>query len=90
MIKNFDYVVNGTSMHFCVTLAEGTQGHRAIITRAEDPRTLVMIDVGGFIEKIKSEIESPEAFLDDAVKRAQKDGLIERALATGEIQTGAL
>jgi hypothetical protein len=39
---------------------------------------------------IKAEIEAPETFVANAVRKAQQEGLIERALATGEVLTTTL
>lgn len=92
MIKTFSHPIDGEPQSFCITLAEsGIQpGTRALISRAETPETLVIIEPGGPLASIKVRLESPEAFLDDALRKALAESLIEKALATGEVQTGQL
>jgi hypothetical protein len=45
----------------------------------------VIIEAAGIIGAIKAEVEAPETFVAEAVRKALREGLIERALASGEI-----
>lgn len=89
MIKTFVHPINGKDQDFCVTLAEG-ENMRAIISAAESPETLVIMEAGGTLSSIKVRFEAPEDVLEDAIRKAKESGLIERAIALGEIQTGQL
>lgn len=89
MIKTFVHAINGKNQDFCVTLADG-ETTRAIISAAESPETLVILEADGALSAIKVRFESPEDVLDDAIRKAKESGLIERAIALGEIQTGHL
>jgi hypothetical protein len=90
MIKTFEQIVQGQAIQLCASFGEGAERHRAIISAAESAKTLVIIEVAGLFETIKVGMESPEQFLDQAIQKAQKDGLIERAVTSGEVQTGKL
>ncbi len=48
------------------------------------------MDVTGVLGVLKSAIESPDEFLDHAVRKATEDGLIDRALRSGEPQSGSI
>jgi len=89
MIKTFVHSINGKNQDFCVTLADG-ETTRAIISAAESPETLVIMEAGGALSAIKVRFEAPEDLLNDAIRKAKDSGLIERAIALGEIQTGHL
>jgi len=89
MIKTFVHPINGKNQDFCVTLADG-EATRAIVSAAESSETLVILEAGGALSAIKVRFESPEEVLDDAIRKAKDSGLIERAIALGEIQTGHL
>lgn len=90
MIKTFEQIVRGQPMQLCASFGEGPERHRAIISAGASAKTLVVIEVTGLLETIKVGMESPEHFLEQAIQKAQADGLIERAVETGEIQTGTL
>ncbi len=90
MIKNFVHTVNGRNLDFCATLGDGPDGTRAIISAAESPETLVIMEAEGALSAIKIRLESPETMLDDAIRKAKDAGLIERALETGVPQNGSL
>jgi hypothetical protein len=90
MIVNFEHTVHGTVMQFCASLGEEATPHRVIISRADSAETLVILDASGLIGTIKAEIEEPETLLADAIRKVQGDGLIERALDSGEIQQTSL
>ncbi len=74
-------------MQFCASIAEGGGPQRVIISRADSAESLVIVEVGGIIGAIKAEVEAPDA---DAVRKAQQEALIERALETGTVQTTSL
>jgi hypothetical protein len=74
-------------MKFCASIADGGGPQRVIISRADSAESLVIVGASGIIGTIRAEIEAPENFVADAVRKAQQDGLIERALQTGEVQT---
>ena len=44
----------------------------------------------GLIGAIKAEIEEPEKLLENAIRKVQEEGLVERALDTGQIQETSL
>lgn len=90
MIKNFVHTIDGRNRDFCATLGEGPDGQRAIISAAESPETLVIMQAEGTLSTLKARLESAEALLDDAIEKARDGGLIERALESGTIQTGRL
>jgi hypothetical protein len=85
MIQTFEQTVDGQSMQFCATIADGDSPHRVIISRADTAKSLVIIEATGIISSIKAEVEAPETFLADAVRKAQAESLIERAMQTGEV-----
>lgn len=90
MIQAFDYTIGGTVMQFCASLGEGPMHHRVIISRADTAETLVILDASGLLSAIKVEIEEPDKLVGDAVRKAQSDRLIEKALETGVIQETTL
>ena len=90
MIKTFTHMADGKPVQLCATLGEGQSAHTAIISWAESAETLVIIEVTSLLETIKAGIEAPASFLDDAVRKAEHDGLIDRAIQSGEIQKGTL
>jgi hypothetical protein len=90
MIKTFAHTINGQRQEFCATVAEGSDVARAMISTKESPETLVIMQADGTLSAIKAKLESTEAMIDDAIRKVQATDLIERALATGEIQTGSL
>jgi hypothetical protein len=90
MIQNFDQTIDGQVMQFCASLGEGPTHHRVIISEADSATTLVILDASGLLGTLKAEIEEPVALLADAVRKARDEGLIERALRTGEIQEASL
>jgi hypothetical protein len=90
MIQTFEQTIDGQSMQFCASIADGGSPQRVIISRAETAKSLVIVEASGIIGAIRAEVEAPESFLADAVRRAQEEGLIERALATGNVLTTTL
>ncbi|CAG9231114.1 conserved hypothetical protein [Paraburkholderia tropica] len=89
MIQNFDFNVGGTTGQFCASLAEdGTR--RVLISAADTAKTLVILDASGLLGALKAELEEPEQLVAHAIRKAQSEGLIARALATGEIQETSL
>jgi hypothetical protein len=90
MIQTFEQTIDGKPVQFCATIADGGSPQRVIISRADSAKSLVIVEASGIIGAIKAEIEAPESFVADAVRKAQEEGLIERALASGEILTTTL
>jgi hypothetical protein len=90
MIQTFEQTIAGQPMKFCASIADGGGPQRVIISRADSAESLVIVDATGIIGAIRAEIEAPENFVADAVRKAQAEGLIERALQTGEVQTVSL
>lgn len=90
MIKTFEQTIGGNTVQLCASLGEGPTPHRVIISLADTAKTLVIFDASGLLGIIKAEIEAPETLLTDAIQKAQNDGLIERAIDTGEIQEATL
>jgi hypothetical protein len=90
MIQSFEQTIGGKVMQFCASLGEGPTPHRAIISLADSAKTLVILDASGFISTIKAEIEEPEKLIADAVIKVESEGLIARAIETGEIQEASL
>jgi hypothetical protein len=90
MIQEFDQTVGGKPVKLCASLGEGPTPHRVIISMAESAKTLVILDASGLISTIKAEIEEPEKLLENAIRKVQDEGLVERALDTGEIQEATL
>ncbi|WP_322046708.1 hypothetical protein [Paraburkholderia sp. J67] len=89
MIQNFDYNVGGKTGQFCASLAEdGTR--RVLISTADTAKTLVILDSTGLLGTLKAELEEPDRLIAHAINKAQKEGLIERALSTGAIQEASL
>lgn len=89
MIQNFDFNVGGKTGQFCASLAEdGTR--RVLISTADTATTLVILDATGLLGALKAELEEPAQLIDHAIRKAQDDGLIERALSTGAIQETSL
>lgn len=90
MIQTFEHVIGGERMRFCASIAEGGGPQRVIISRADSAESLVIVQADGIIGTIRAEVEAPDTFVADAVRKAQQDALIERALETGEVQTTSL
>ncbi|WP_028220749.1 hypothetical protein [Paraburkholderia oxyphila] len=89
MIENFDFNVGGKVGQFCASLAEeGTR--RVLISAADTAKTLVIFDASGLIGTLKAELEEPDRLIAHAIRKAQTEGLIERALSTGAIQEAPL
>lgn len=90
MIQSFEQQIDGRPMHFCASFGEGESMHRVIISRDDSAETLVVFDASGLIGTLKAEMAAPEQLLTDAIRKASEEGLIERALDTGEIQNTTL
>jgi hypothetical protein len=90
MIQNFDQTIDGNVMQFCASLGEGPTLQRVIISRADSAETLVILDASGLLAALRAEFEDPARLIAHAIGKAQTDGLIERALASGEIQHASL
>ncbi|MBN3856544.1 MULTISPECIES: hypothetical protein [unclassified Paraburkholderia] len=89
MIQNFEYNVGGATGQFCASLADdGTR--RVLISAADTAKTLVILDASGLLGALKAELEEPEQLIAHAIRKAQNEGLIERALSTGAIQEASL
>ncbi|PXW22556.1 hypothetical protein [Paraburkholderia caballeronis] len=89
MIQNFDFNVGGKIEQFCASLAEdGTR--RVLISFADTAKTLVILDASGLIGALKAEFEEPGELIAHAIRKAQDEGLIERAVTTGAIQETTL
>jgi hypothetical protein len=89
LIQNFDFNVGGKTGQFCASLAEdGTR--RVLISTADTAKTLVILDASGLLGALKAELEQPEQLIAHAIRKAQSEGLIERALASGAIQETSL
>ena len=50
----------------------------------------MIVEAEGIIGAIKAEVEAPDTLVADAVRKAQQEALIERALETGTVQTTSL
>jgi hypothetical protein len=87
MIQTFEQSIDGVAMQFCASIADGDSPRRVIISRADSAESLVIVEASGIIGAIKAGVEAPESFVADAVRKAQSEGLIERALKSGEIFT---
>jgi hypothetical protein len=68
MIKTFEHPIDGQPAHFCIALADGPDGARAVISRVDSAETLVVMDIGGLLGTLKSVLESPDDFLDRAAR----------------------
>ncbi|PCE22782.1 hypothetical protein BWP39_24175 [Paraburkholderia acidicola] len=91
MIQSFEQTIGGEVKAFCASLGEGpTSHHRVIISEADSALTLVVFDASGFFGALKAEIEQPAQLIADAISKAKSEGLIERALSSGEIQQATL
>ena len=90
MIQTFENMIDGQVMRFCASLGEGESTHRVIISRDDSAETLVVFDATGILGSLKAEMAEPEKLIEDAIRRARDEGLIERALDTGAIQNAAL
>jgi hypothetical protein len=90
MIQTFEQTIDGQPMQFCASIADGGSPQRVIISRADSAKSLVIVEASGIISAIKAEVEAPESFLADAVRRAQEGGLIEKALKSGDVLTTTL
>src|SRR6202012_4678952 len=90
MIQNFEQTIGGNVMQFCASLGEGPTPHRVIISLADSAKTLVVLDASGLISTIKAEIEEPQDLVANAIRKTQSEGLIEKALDSGEIQEVSL
>jgi len=90
MIQSFEQTIGGKVMQFCASLGEGPTPHRVIISLADSAKTLVVLDASGLISTIKAEIEEPAKLIADAISKVESEGLIARALESGEIQETSL
>jgi hypothetical protein len=90
MIQTFEQTIDGQPMQFCASIADGGSPQRVIISRADSAKSLVIVEASGIISAIKAEVEAPESFVADAVRKAQADGLIEKALRSGDVLTTTL
>jgi hypothetical protein len=90
MIQAFDHRIGGQVLQFCASLGEGPTPHRVIISQADSAKTLVILDASGLIGTIKAEIEEPEDLVANAIRKTQSEGLIEKALDSGQIQEVSL
>ncbi len=90
MIQTFEQTIDGQPMQFCASIADGGSPQRVIISRADSAKSLVIVEASGIISAIKAEVEAPESFVADAVRKAQADGLIEKALKSGDVLTTTL
>ena len=90
MIQAFDHSIGGQVLQFCASLGEGPTPHRVIISQADSAKTLVILDASGLISTIKAEIEEPEDLVANAIRKTQSEGLIEKALDSGQIQEVSL
>src|SRR5258708_36787653 len=77
MIQTFEQTIDGQSMQFCASIADGGSPQRVIISRADSAKSLVIVEASGIIGAIRAEVEAPESFVADAVRKAQQEGLIE-------------
>ena len=74
MIQTFEQSIDGHTMQFCATIADGDSPRRVIISRADSAESLVIVEASGIIGAIRAEVEVPASFLADAVRRAQEEG----------------
>lgn len=89
LIQDFEYNVGGKTGQFSASLAEdGTR--RVFISEADTARTLVIFDASGLLGTLMAEFEEPDRLIANAIRKAQSEGLIERAIATGAIQAASL
>jgi hypothetical protein len=89
LIQNFDFNVAGKPEQFCASLAEdGTR--RVFISYADTAKTLVILDASGLLGVLKAELEEPEQLIAHAIRKAQDEGLIARAIDSGTIQEASL
>jgi hypothetical protein len=89
LIQNFDFNVAGKPEQFCASLAEdGTR--RVFISFAATAKTLVILDATGLLGALKAELEEPDQLIAHAIRKAQSEGLIERAISSGAIQESSL
>jgi hypothetical protein len=89
LIQNFDFNVGGKTEQLCASLAEDGS-RRVLISYADSATTLVILDASGLLGTLKAELEEPDRLIEHAIKKAQNEGLIERALTTGTIQQTTL
>ncbi|RDU99044.1 hypothetical protein DWV00_09875 [Trinickia dinghuensis] len=90
MIQSFEQQIDGRTLQFCASLAEGESKQRVIISRDDSAETLVVFETTGLIGSLKAGMAAPEQLIADAIKKACDEGLIERALDTGAIQNATL
>jgi len=89
LIQNFDFNVAGKTEQFCASLAEdGTR--RVFISYADTAKTLVILDASGLLGALKAELEEPDQLIAHAIRKAQSEGLISRAIDSGAIQEASL
>ena len=89
MIQNFEFNVGGNVGKFCASLAEDGS-HRVLISEADTAKTLVILDASGVIGALVADFEDPDRLIAHAIRKAQSEGLIERAVATGTLQETSL
>jgi hypothetical protein len=89
LIQNFDFNVNGKIEQLCASLAEDGS-NRVLISYADTAQTLVILDATGLLGALKAELEDPDRLIAHAIRKAENEGLIQRAVASGEIQETSL
>ncbi|WP_322011396.1 hypothetical protein [Paraburkholderia sp. J12] len=89
MIQNFDFNVDGKTERLCASLAEDGS-RRVLISYADSAKTLVILDASGLLGALKAELEEPDRLIAHAIHKAESEGLIDRAVATGTIQETSL
>jgi hypothetical protein len=89
LIQNFDFNVGGKTAQLCASLAEDGS-RRVLISYADSAKTLVILDASGLIGALKAELEEPDRLIAHAIRKAESEGLIERAVTTGTIQETSL
>src|ERR1700712_4924799 len=90
MIQTFEQTIDGKPVQFCASIADGGSPQRVIISRADSAKSLVIVEASGIIGAIKAEVEAPETFVAEAARKAQENGLIEKALKSGDVLTTTL
>jgi len=71
MIQTFEQTIDGKPVQFCASIADGGSPQRVIISRADSAKSLVIVEASGIIGAIKAELEEPETFVANAVRKAQ-------------------
>lgn len=89
MIQDFEFNVDGKARQFSASLAEDGS-RRVFISETDTAKTLVILDASGLLGALRAEFEEPDRLIANAIRKAQSEGLIERAIATGVIQEASL